>query len=201
MKKIVRILLPMTLVLGIGMASCSKNEEPEVKKVQADPEEVAYLEESIDLVTKSVTTVSLKDLGLFIKMGEEPGSIYLDLTYQDELSLVKGEVGRIKTEYGPCITMNLMVLDAIPVTGSVLLKPLAKGMLELTVFKDDPTRCAEAIALVNQAVNVQVMGVYELTLMPVVDPETGEVSTGWFLVYGDTVISIGELIALISQAS
>ena len=201
MKKMIRLLLPVALVLGAGMVSCSKNEEPEEKKVETTPEEVAYLQESIGIVTKSITTVSLEDLALFIKGGEAPGSIYLDLIYQDEISLVKGEVGRIATEYGPCITLDVTILDAIPVTGNVLVKPLAKGMLELTIFKNDPARCAEAIALVNEAVDVQFMGVYELTLLPAVDPETGESTTEWCLVFGDSIISINELIAIISQLS
>lgn len=200
MKTFVRTLQVMAIaMLGFGLFSCSKNEEPEVKKVQADPEEVAALESNIDQLTKALTLEDLKDLGFFIKAGDTPGSIYLDIT-KNELSLVKGEVGRVSSENGPVITMDLMILESLPVVGHVVLLPLAKGMIDAALFKNNEERCAAALAVVNEAVDVQVMGVYDLQLLPVVDPETGEKSFEWFLVQDETLISINQLIEMLVQA-
>ena len=198
MKQMIRIFSMLALVMTLGLVSCSKDETP--KKQEADPEEVAYLKESIDQLTKALTPEDLAELGYFIRMGETPGSIYIDITKED-VSLIKGEVGRVDTENGACVTLNLMLMEQIPVTGTVLVMPLVKGLIDAALYKDiDQAKCAEAVALVNQVVNVKFMLAYDLTLMPYTDPETGVSSLQWFLVQGDAVIPIQQLIEILIQA-
>lgn len=196
MKQMIRIFSMLALVMTLGLVSCSKDETP--KKQEADPEEVAYLKESIDQLTKALTPEDLAELGYFIRMGETPGTLYVDITKEDH-SLIKGEVGRVATDNGACITLNLMAMEQIPVTGTVLVMPLIKGLVDAAIYKElDQAKCAAAIAMVNQAVDVKVMMAYDLMLMPYTDPETGVSSLQWFLVQGDTVIPIQQLIEMLT---
>ena len=196
MKQMIRIFSMLALVMTLGLVSCSKDSEPE--KQFADPEEVAFLEESFDQLTKSLTPADLAELGYFIRMGETPGTLYVDITKEDH-SLIKGEVGRVATDNGACITLNLMAMEQIPVTGTVLVMPLIKGLVDAAIYKElDQAKCAAAIAMVNQAVDVKVMMAYDLMLMPYTDPETGVSSLQWFLVQGDTVIPIQQLIEMLT---
>ena len=194
MKKIVFILSVWAVALGIGLVSCSKSEEPEEAPVSA--EKVAYLEDHVDLMTRSLTPEDLKDIGLFVRLGDTPGTLYVDIT-KGGISYVKGEIGRISTQYGGCYTLNLMLFDAIPVEGNILAWPLAKGMLETALYSGDPELLAEALATVNQAVDVKVMYEFDLQYLPVANPESGEMTLQWCLVQGEIAISIQQLLAML----
>ena len=194
MKRIVTIISIWAVALGLGLVSCTKSEQPEVEP--APDATVTYLEDHVDLLTRSLTAEDLQDVGLFVRLGDTPGTLYVDIT-KGGISYVKGEIGRVSTQYGGCYTLNLLLFDAIPVAGNIFAWPLAKAMLEVALYSQDPQLLAEAVAKVNQAVDVQVMDVFDLQYLPVVDPESGETSLQWCLYNGEVAISIQELLAML----
>lgn len=195
MKKIVFALFAAALALGLF--SCSKNDEPAVEPVPAEEaDEAAYLAERIDLLTRSITLEDLKDLKLFLDWGETPGTIYLDITKGGQ-PFVKGEVGLSATEKGRCISLNLLAFEAVPIQGYVYALPLAKALLEARLYKGDEVLFVEALAAVNEAVDVQVLYTYDLQYLLVVDPESGIPAVGWYLVMDDFVISVDQLIEML----
>lgn len=194
--KAMKKFLAIVSILTLGLVACSKNDEPEVKKVQADPADVALVRETVDQLTKALTAEDLAQLSYFIKLGDTPGTLYIDIT-KENISYLKGEVGKVNTENGPSITLNLLALDAAPVTGNILVYPLAQAIIETVVYKNDATKLAEAIALANQAVDVQVLGVYEVVLTPIQDPESGEAALVWCVDMGGDMVPLDQLIELL----
>jgi len=200
MKRMIRVFSMMILAATLGLAlSCSKDEK-ETKTVQtADPEEVALLENTIDELTRSLTAEDIAELGGFIRSGETPGTLEVLIT-KGEQTLVSGVVGRVSTENGLAITMDLLLMNLVPVVGNVVVLPLIKGVIEAALYENaNPEKFAEAVALVNGAVNVTVMGTYEVSYVPAPDPETEEPVYQWCLVYEETILSIQQLVTLLAS--
>ena len=183
------------------LASCEKAE----RAVVAEEETVAAagqeltVAEAVDALTKSVTKEDLQDLSLFLKAGSTDRSIYLKIN-DGEDEMVSGEVSLVAGENRKLVGLNLMVYEAMPVTGTVDVIQAGLYLAKARLCIWDPELLNESLAKANEAIKVDMAYMYHVELRAVEDAEAGTTSISVFLVNNsnpDDVLNISDLIALL----
>lgn len=183
------------------LASCEKAE----RAVVAEEETVAAagqeltVAEAVDALTKSVTKEDLQDLSLFLKAGSTDSSIYLKIN-DGEDEMVSGEVSLVAGENRKLVGLNLMVYEAMPVTGTVDVIQAGLYLAKARLCIWDPQLLNESLAKANEAIKVDMAYMYHVELRAVEDAEAGTTSISVFLVNNsnpDDVLNISDLIALL----
>ena len=199
----IKVLFGIMAAMSI-LAACSKEDAIFVDEgvlTEATTESVS-VPEAVEVLTKSLTKEDLEGLSLFIKGGSTDESIYLDIV-KDDNSLVKGEISRIEGDgYYKIFNLDLMVMNAIPVSGTVdaLKLSAALARLGLGLFSDELTE--SNLSKANACIDVTVMMLYKLELAVIEDPDNGRKKLDAVIVDpsnpDSATISITELIALFS---
>ena len=183
------------------LASCEKAE----RAVVAEEETVAAagqeltVAEAVDALTKSVTKEDLKDLSLFLKAGSTDSSIYLKITDGEE-ETVSGEVSLVAGENRKLVGLNLMIYEALPVTGTVDVIQAGLYLAKARLCIWDPALLNESLAKANEAIKVDMAYMYHVELRAVEDTEAGTTSISVFLVNNsnpDDVLNVSDLIAML----
>ena len=183
------------------LASCEKAE----RAVVAEEETVAAagqeltVAEAVDALTKSVTKEDLKDLSLFLKLGSTDSSIYLKIN-DGEDEMVSGEVSLVAGENRKLVGLNLMIYEALPVTGTVDVIQAGLYLAKARLCIWDPELLNESLAKANEAIKVDMAYMYHVELRAVEDTEAGTTTISVFLVNNgnpDDVLNISDLIAML----
>lgn len=183
------------------LASCEKAE----RAVVAEEETVAAagqeltVAEAVDALTKSVTKEDLQDLSLFLKLGSTDSSIYLKIN-DGEDEMVSGEVSLVAGENRKLVGLNLMVYEAMPVTGTVDVIQAGLYLAKARLCIWDPQLLDESLAKANEAIKVDMAYMYHVELRAVESEEGGNASIEVFLVNNsnpDDVLNVSDLIALL----
>ena len=183
------------------LASCEKAE----RAVVAEEETVAAagqeltVAEAVDALTKSVTKEDLKDLSLFLKAGSTDSSIYLKITDGEE-ETVSGEVSLVAGENRKLVGLNLMIYEALPVTGTVDVIQAGLYLAKARLCIWDPELLNESLAKANEAIKVDMAYMYHVELRAVEDTEAGTTTISVFLVNNgnpDDVLNVSDLIAML----
>lgn len=183
------------------LASCEKVE----RAVVAEEETVAAavqeltVAEAVDALTKSVTKEDLKDLSLFLKAGSTDSSIYLKISDGEE-ETVSGEVSLVAGENRKLVGLNLMVYEAMPVTGTVDVIQAGLYLAKARLCIWDPELLNESLAKANEAIKVDMAYMYHVELRAVEDAEAGTTTISVFLVNNsdpDNVLNVSDLIAML----
>ncbi len=136
-----------------------------------------------------------------MKQGDTDGTLYLEIT-KDGDSLVKGEVGLVITEDGRKLYLDLMIMDALPVKGTVDVVPFTAAYLQAksSVFSMDI--CYLFLRKANANVDITVANLYTLSFEVVKDPETCRNSIVPYLISiydSSTKVSVLELFEMFSS--
>lgn len=183
------------------LASCEKAE----RAVVAEEETVAAagqeltVAEAVDALTKSVTKEDLQDLSLFLKAGSTDSSIYLKIN-DGEDEMVSGEVSLVAGENRKLVGLNLMVYEAMPVTGTVDVIQAGLYLAKARLCIWDPQLLNESLAKANEAIKVDMAYMYHVELRAIESEEGGNASIEVFLVNNsnpDDVLNVSDLIALL----
>lgn len=183
------------------LASCEKAE----RAVVAEEETVAAagqeltVAEAVDALTKSVTKEDLQDLSLFLKAGSTDSSIYLKIN-DGEDEMVSGEVSLVAGENRKLVGLNLMVYEAMPVTGTVDVIQAGLYLAKARLCIWDPQLLDESLAKANEAIKVDMAYMYHVELRAIESEEGGNASIEVFLVNNsnpDDVLNVSDLIALL----
>lgn len=183
------------------LVSCEKAE----RAVVAEEETVAAagqeltVAEAVDALTKSVTKEDLKDLSLFLKAGSTDSSIYLKITDGEE-ETVSGEVSLVAGENRKLVGLNLMIYEALPVTGTVDVIQAGLYLAKARLCIWDPELLNESLAKANEAIKVDMAYMYHVELRAVEDTEAGTTTISVFLVNNsnpDDVLNVSDLIAML----
>lgn len=184
------------------LASCEKAERDIIVEEETvavvDDEEISVAE-AVDVLTKSVTKEDLKDLSLFLKAGSTDSSIYLKINDGEE-EMVSGEVSLVAGENRKLVGLNLMIYEALPVTGTVDVIQAGLYLAKARLCIWDPELLNESLAKANEAIKVDMAYMYHVELRAVEDTEAGTTTISVFLVNNgnpDDVLNISDLIAML----
>lgn len=203
MKTKITIILAVASAMSLMLvASCNKAERivvPEEEIAGVAEDSGITVAEAVDNLTKSVTKEDLKDLSLFLKLGSTDSSIYLKINDGEE-ETVSGEVSLVAGENRKLVGLNLMVYEALPVTGTVDVIQAGLYLAKARLCIWDPELLNESLAKANEAIKVDMAYMYHVELRAVEDTEAGTTSISVFLVNNgnpDDVLNISDLIAML----
>lgn len=170
MKRISYILLIAVLAISSAV-SCSKGSaEPEVpvQESQLSPAE------AVKVLTKALTKEDLKGLSLFLKGGSVDESLYLEIK-RDGTSYVAGEVGLTSGPDYKLVSLNVQVLNAISVNGTVDAWKVAT-YLTLARLASTPVIRQAFLDKANSAIDVLVLSDFYVRIYPIEDEQTKAIS-------------------------
>ena len=169
MKTLRSILLATSML--VMFAACSK--ETVLPEVPEEPqqEEQVTVPEAVDILTKSLSKEDFEGVGVFVKDGDTDGTLYFDITKEGE-SIVSGEIGIAMTEEGRELYLDLMIMNALPVKGTVDVVPFTAAYMQAKASVFSMDICYLFLRKVNANINITVANFYDLTFEVVKDPET-----------------------------
>lgn len=174
----------------VGVVACQKTEIPPVQPAQEEPEavvpeasqdvqpqeqmDVKCVGEILDKVCQIKEVIEgLPHIMVEINKATSPWSLDFDITQPDgeKHSYVGGSLSLTRGIYHPVIlAMNLMVLEMIPITGTVDTPQISKYLLLAKIERDDDF-CDKFLELATAGLDVSVMGMYRLAFLRGEDEE------------------------------